>query len=695
MTINLHSEFVNRDTRMKNEVSKVTKRREYSRRWMSHKRRSLPVANNFSQYLMLSLDDDDENTAKAADIHADANVGPAPEISEVTDTVEEHILTSNSDVAVTEYKANVDGETKSDLHVLDAIAPRLFTHYKKDSTDSDSDYLANELTFAQKLAEWVNQCDIKGCAVDRLLKLLKSNGHPELPSSWRTLLHSPRTVEIQTISGMLCHHFELNEMLVKSLCNVPSDDIRNISSIDIMLNIDGLPLFKSSNSSAWPVLCRAVNVRSAPVFPISIGVGRSKPCDLTFLQNCVDDIQIILANGIVVAGKQFPVILKAIICDAPARAMVKCIKQYSGYYGCDKCKQRGEFRGRMTFPQIFPLVLRTDEEFRSNAQKGHHNGVSPFTQISTINMIDDFPVDYMHQTCLGVMRRLLLIWMRGPPGKNRLSAYQISQISCRLTELRQFIPTEFGRRPRPLDEVDRWKATEFRQLLIYTGQFVLKGILSSKQYTHFKAFMVALCILLSPTLVDEYSHYANELLQYFVSKGARKSMYGRDFLVYNVHSLLHLEREARRFGSLDYCAAWPFENYMQQLKRKVRSAKNPVVQIVKRVREQAATTIKSANIKIHSRRPNNAFKTSTGKYCEVIKVNSRSANTYLCRVYHSYASEPLFTKPCDSEAIMGLCKFKKSDCCLKIVHGEILTTRCMLIPRGKMVVFLPLLHCLN
>ena len=71
---------------------------------------------------------------------------------------------------------------------------------------------------------------------------------------------------------------------------------------------------------------------------------------------------------------------------------------------------------------------------------------------------------------------------------------------------------------RGLEEIYWWKATKYRQLLLYTGKLVRKGILSENMYTHFLVLRVAVCILVSPKLVQLYSQYANNLLQYFVDK---------------------------------------------------------------------------------------------------------------------------------------------------------------------------------
>ncbi len=89
-------------------------------------------------------------------------------------------------------------------------------------------------------------------------------------------------------------------------------------------------------------------------------------------------------------------------------------------------------------------------------------------------MIEKFPADYMHQCCLGVMRKLILFWLRGPKGI-RLSSSQIKQVSDRLVALRPCIPNVFARKPRCLGDIDRWKGTELRQFALYTGKNNVEG----------------------------------------------------------------------------------------------------------------------------------------------------------------------------------------------------------------------------
>ncbi len=170
------------------------------------------------------------------------------------------------------------------------------------------------------------------------------------------------------------------------------------------------------------------------------------------------------------------------------------------------------------------------------------------------------------------MKKLLTIWTRGEKGRSRqtmISVGQVDVVSTKLIELQQCIPSCFARKPRSLRHLERWKATELRQFLVYTGKLVLSGILRQDLYEHFLTFSVAISILLCPSLVSQHVSYAHKLLQYFVAKG--RELYGPSFLVYNVHSMLHLASDAKSYGCLDECSAFPFENYMEKLKKMVRS----------------------------------------------------------------------------------------------------------------------------
>lgn len=129
--------------------------------------------------------------------------------------------------------------------------------------------------------------------------------------------------------------------------------------------------------------------------------GSSKPTNLDFLNDTVRDVKTLLATGLQVGFDNYPVLLKFVVCDAPARALVKSTKQYSGYAGCDECEEYGTWLGRMTFQKIGSL--RTNESFRRKEQPQHHNGISSFCELP-IDMIKTFLIDYMHQCCLGVMK---------------------------------------------------------------------------------------------------------------------------------------------------------------------------------------------------------------------------------------------------------------------------------------------------
>lgn len=433
------------------------------------------------------------------------------------------------------------------------------------------------------LAEWAVSNNVSTSALRSLLNILKPF-HPELPRDPRTLLQTPTTYIVRNITGPgHYYHFGISAGIEHVKCP-------DSGPIQLQFNFDGLPLFKSSKIELWPILCLVFGSKSKP-FVVGIYCGKSKPKKLDeFLFDFILDLEKLLTDGILLCGVKRQITVHCFVCDAPARAYIKNIKLHSGYHGCERCVQEGEYvEGKVTFPST-TACLRTDDDFRQMIDDEHHHGPSPLTALG-FGMVSGFVLDYMHLVCQGVVRRLITFWIKGRPlhrhqFSSRLPATLVSSISDRLTNLAAFVPREFARKPRGVGELDRWKATEFRQFIIYTGMVVLLDILSTDVYEHFMSLCIALSLLCSPDSCQDpvSNNYAEKLLISFVERA--KILYGPGFLVYNVHNLVHLAADAKRFGSLDSISAFPFENHLKQLKRMVRKTSLPLPQIVRRVFEQ-------------------------------------------------------------------------------------------------------------
>jgi len=174
---------------------------------------------------------------------------------------------------------------------------------------------------------------------------------------------------------------------------------------------------------------------------------------------------------------------------------------------------------------------RTDENFANFLYTDHQVVQSPLVRYG-IPCVKTFALDYMHLVCLGVVRRMLLFWKTGPRCC-RLSHLQQTQLSEQLCELRGRMPSEFVRQPRSFFELERWKATEFRSFLLYSGPVVLRKILHKSAYETFLALSIAVGIMLDSS--DErrtsYMGYAKDLLHFFVRSSQR--IFGDIFVVYN------------------------------------------------------------------------------------------------------------------------------------------------------------------
>ena len=485
-------------------------------------------------------------------------------------------------------------------------------------TNCDKDDVIYDKEHLQKgLAEICIQNNITRNVATSILKLLRPHlPHYTLPKDSRTLLNTPRCVYDRDIAGGKYHHFGLENSLVHACQGKSFLDNEDVKVLSLQVNIDGLPVFKSCNSSLWPILCRVYCGKDICTSPFVVGLffGESKPLIVDeFLGDFCDDYLSLKESGITIANKHFAVEISCFICDAPARAYVKRVKSHSGYHGCDRCTAKGEWIADAVRLVDTNASLRTDESFLLQSDKKHHLGTSCLKNLG-VGLVTGFPVEYMHLVALGVMRRLMYAWTRGKNYKCLLGPKQREEISNYLLALRPFCPSEFSRLPRKIKELDRWKATEFRTFLLYTGIFVMGRILKGEKlkplYDNFILLSCAVRMLLNDETCVRHNNFADVLLKRFV-KGCTK-LYGKDFVTYNIHALVHLPSDALKFGNLENVSAFPFENYLQKVKKFVKGSNGALAQVVKRIQEERSLPPTSK-----SRKETILLRRTTGKPCPI------------------------------------------------------------------------------
>jgi len=560
------------------------------------------------------------------------------------------------------------------------------------SEDEDTDGYASSDSLQSDLAQFMVRSHLTRDHCNALLDILRKHGL-QLPKDSRTLRKTPRTVEVESKCGGQYVYFGLK----KALQMVEPDDEYKIN-----VNVDGVPLYKSSSTQFWPILCQ---INSSKPVIVALFMGPCKPDSVSeYLSDFVQEMTELQSCGFATDAQlqTVPVVLRAVICDAPARAFLKNIKAHNSLHGCERCTALGmSVNSRTTFSShdCFQAEKRTHDKFVNLDYIGsHQSGPTPLAGVLS-NCIQSCTLDYMHLVCLGVVRRMIHFWKSGDKIV-RLSSGHILQISEKLLALKDFIPTEFARRPRSLIELDRWKATEFRMFLLYTGPVVLKSVLPPELYKHFLSLSVSISILVlgNAEKRQELFQYSRKLLHHFVSNS--DSMYGENFLVYNVHSLLHLCDDVQFFEtSLDRMSAFPFENYLRTLKRFVRSASvSPIAQVVKRIQEFEATTLASpactscpsASLKLSTRSRDCMIQLKSGFYGEVIEKRDDSV---VVSIYRRSCMDLFYTEPCPSDLLDIL--FVRRSCekrsVIEISYCDI-QCKALRFPHGDGHVIMPLLH---
>lgn len=587
-----------------------------------------------------------------------------------------------------------------------------------DNSDDDDGVVNNKILLKQELRQWACLNNVSVTAVSQLLKILRP--HFEfLPNDYRDFMRTPRTTKTESLTNGEMFYLGIQKQL---LSIIKHGFKKKVKKILLQINIDGLPIFKSSSTELYPILglCSDLNYDSPFTIGCFSGTGKPQPIEL-FLKPFIEEIKQLRLNGLNVDNEHFEVDISCFICDAPARAYLKGIMGHTSRYACEKCTVVGQYRNhRMNFAKenLFPLIM--DEDFERD--KPYIKQRSPLMDIQ-IKLVTQFPIDPMHLIFLGVVKRLLLNYYIEGKTTHKLSHKQIDFMNSKISTIKKYQPAEFVRKCRTFHEIKRWKATEYRSFLLYYGTVLMNSVLKREQFEHFLLLHSAIFILSNEHFIKKYIDVAESSLRKFVFTS--KNIMGEDFIVYNVHNLIHLTDDVRKYGSINEYSCFPFENYLSFLKNRIHSKKHVLQQIHRRLIEKDECTVKKINknekeVKFQYKYnekydgngdltsffckkivyfnyvlsdtlPNNCVITTSKKVCLINRIVVTNKHPVFEANSFRYTSD-LYSTPLPSSHLNIFCKSLTENKILTFEMQEILC-KGFLIPHKDGFGFFPLNHC--
>lgn len=260
----------------------------------------------------------------------------------------------------------------------------------------------------ETLKSWAIEENVKFSTLDKLLGILRKRLIPELPKSSKTFLGISTDYQIIKMKDHSTEDIS-GEFVYMGISFGFESCINNFheGNIELIINIDGLPLTRSSGKCFWPILCKVHYIPDIykPLI-VAIYCGNSKPKDLSqYLNEFIAELNYLQEHGIKLFQKTFIVKLKCFVADTPARSYLKCTKDHGGYSACERCTIRGVQHLIGKASKVIYLgvgyVTRINESFRNKDDPEHHMGKSPLENIRpAIDMTTSFILDYMHLACI-------------------------------------------------------------------------------------------------------------------------------------------------------------------------------------------------------------------------------------------------------------------------------------------------------
>lgn len=179
-----------------------------------------------------------------SDLELEANNECSPR-GDACDVDMPNIATNKDDTAGAAVDVAVSFHSLQDINEADY----------ESSSNSDDDEMVSDGNIKQQLGEWTVSYNVQQSAVVSLLYILGPH-FPNLPRDSRTLLNTKRFYGVKPIKGGHYCHVDLS----KGLMHFVENSSIKVDHLELQINVDGVPLLRSSITALWPILRLMENV---------------------------------------------------------------------------------------------------------------------------------------------------------------------------------------------------------------------------------------------------------------------------------------------------------------------------------------------------------------------------------------------------------------------------------------------------
>jgi len=349
-------------------------------------------------------------------------------------------------------------------------------------------------------------------------------------------------------------------------------------AISLLMSTDGVPVFKSSKVSMWPVSISInelpPNLRRKYMMACVLWVGEGKPNFSLMLRDFVNEMKYLSINGFqwtlnneIITST---VVLTNVCVDSVARAPLQNLLQFNGYFGCAWCENPGVHFNNTHVYEYNSFPLRTKESVAHHASRADEygypvmgvKGLSILSELPLFDIVNGFVTDSMHGVDMGVVKQLVGLWLDSKYSESEwYIGLEVQRLNAKLAII--IPPSSITRLTLDFNQRPNMKSSEWRNVLLCYGSFIFKDILPTRYYEHFMLLSEAIYILSGTDLTPSDIYEARIKLNEFV--GSFQSLYGLANMSFNVHQLLHVANCVCNWGPLWGYSAYTFEDFYGKL----------------------------------------------------------------------------------------------------------------------------------